>query len=69
MFVPYASGYIVPNSQTPGTKASGATANTFNMSSPEIIINSVDGAAIAQQIQRQTLNVARRARARASLAG
>jgi hypothetical protein len=39
------------------------------MSSPEIIINSVDGAAIAQQIQRQTLNVARRARARASLAG
>ena len=69
MFVPYASGYVVPNSQTPGTRAAGATANTFNMNSPEIVINSVDGAAIAQQIQRQTLNVARRARARASLAG
>ena len=69
MFVPYTSGYIVPNSQTPGTRAAGATSNTFNMSSPEIIINSVDGAALAQQIQRQTLNVARRARARASLVG
>ena len=69
MFVPYASGYVVPNSSTPGTKAAGATANTFNVSSPGIIINSVNGAAIAQQIQRQTASVARRARARASLMG
>jgi phage-related minor tail protein len=69
MFVPYASGYILPNQSTPGTRASGASANTFNVNNPSVIINSADGAAIAQQIARGQANVVRRARARASFMG
>lgn len=69
MFVPYASGYIVPNSQTPYTDPGTKVNQSFNVNNPSIIINSANGAAIAQQIARQNLNVARRARARASLTG
>ena len=68
MFVPYASGYIVPNSAPytdPGTKVN----QSFSVNNPSIIINSVNGAAIAQQIARQNSNVVRRARLGASLRG
>ena len=68
MFVPYTSGYIVPNSAPytdPGTKVN----QSFSVNNPSIIINSVNGAAIAQQIARQNSNVVRRARLGASLRG
>ncbi len=72
MFVPYASGYIVPNSGPyvdPGQRAASGAASTFNVNNPGITINSVNGAAIAQQIARSNANTARRARARASFMG
>ena len=69
MFVPYASGYIVPNSAMPYTDPGTKVAQSFNVNNPSIIIQSTQGAAIAQQIARQNANVARRARARASLMG
>ena len=68
MFVPYTSGYIVPNNAPytdPGTKVN----QSFSVNNPSIIINSVNGAAIAQQIARQNSNVVRRARLGASLRG
>lgn len=72
MFVPYASGYIVPNSGPyvdPGQRAASGAASTFNVNNPGITINSVNGAALAQQIARSNANTARRARARASFMG
>ena len=68
MFVPYTSGYIVPNNAPytdPGTKVS----QSFNVNNPSVIINSVNGAAIAQQIARGNANVVRRARTKASFMG
>jgi hypothetical protein len=72
MFVPYTSGYIVPNSApyaAQGQRAAGASAGTFNVNNPSIIINSVNGAAIAQEIARKNSNVARQARAKATIMG
>lgn len=69
MFVPYASGYIVPNNATPYTDPGHKVNQSFNVNNPGIIINSANGAAVAQQIARANANVARRARARASLTG
>ena len=69
MFVPYSSGYIVPNQNTPYTDPGTKVAQSFNVNNPSIIIQSTQGAAIAQQIARGNANVARRARARASLMG
>ncbi len=72
MFVPYTSGYIVPNSGpyvAPGQRSAEGAASTFNVNNPGITINSVSGAAIAQQIARGQANVVRRARARASFMG
>ena len=69
MFVPYASGYIVPNNATPYTDPGHKVSQSFNVNNPGIIINSANGAAVAQQIARANANVARRARARASLTG
>lgn len=72
MFVPYASGYIAPNAGPyvdPGQRAASGAASTFNVNNPGITINSVNGAAIAQQIARSNANTARRARARASFMG
>ena len=68
-FVPYTSGYIVPNNATPYTDPGTKVAQSFNVNNPSIIIQSTQGAAIAQQIARGNANVARRARARASLMG
>ena len=68
MFVPYTSGYIVPNS-APYTDPGHKVNQSFNVNNPGIVINSANGAAIAQQIARANANVARRARARASLTG
>lgn len=69
MFVPYTAGYIVPNNAMPYTDPGTKVAQSFNVNNPSIIIQSTQGAAIAQQIARQNANVARRARARASLMG
>jgi phage-related minor tail protein len=69
MFVPYASGYVVPNSATPYVDPGTKVSQSFSVNNPSIIIQSTQGAAIAQQIARQNANVARRARARASLMG
>lgn len=73
MFVPYASGYIVPNNAMPyaaqGQRAAGAVSGTFNVNNPGIVINSVNGAAIAQDIARKNSNVARQARAKATFMG
>lgn len=69
VFVPYAPGFIIPNNAAPYTDPGSKVAQNFNMSAPSITINSVSGAAIAHQISRQYADVARRARARASLTG
>jgi len=69
MFVPQSNGYIVPNSAMPYTDPGHKVSQSFNVNNPSIIIQSTQGAAIAQQIARQNANVARRARARASLMG
>jgi hypothetical protein len=50
---------------TPGKQ----DAAQFNVNNPAIIIRSINGAAIAQQIARDNANVARRARARAAIQG
>jgi len=69
MFVPQSNGYIVPNSAMPYTDPGHKVSQSFNVNNPSIIIQSTQGAAIAQQIARGNANVARRARARASLMG
>lgn len=74
----YTPPYTPPWTPTPGgheydgrPREEGGikTSKSFTVNNPGIIINSVNGAAIAQQIARGNANVARRARSRASLMG